>query len=79
MQEYILIFIIVILLFRVARRFVFMNSYQGFQKAAEDFMKKQQDANSRKADGSVTVQDLTNKNGSSRHREGEYVDYEEIK
>ena len=78
MQEYILIFIIILILFRVLRRFIVMNSYQGFQKAASDFMKQQQQQQ-RKPEGSVTIQDLNKNDGSSRQQQGEYVDYEEIK
>jgi hypothetical protein len=78
MQEFLLIILAVILLFRVARRFIFVNSYQGFQRAAEDFMKKQQEKNVRKPEGSVTVQDPGNGN-KARHNEGEYVDYEEVR
>jgi hypothetical protein len=77
-QEYILIFIIVLVLFRFLRRFIVVNSYQGFQKAAQDFMRQQQQKE-RKPEGSVTIQDLNKNNGSSRQQQGEYVDYEEIK
>jgi|GEM_PF-3255472 len=78
MQEYILIFIIVLVLFRFLRRIIVVNSYQGFQKAAQDFMRQQQQKE-RKPEGSVTIQDLDKNNGSSRQQQGEYVDYEEIK
>ena len=78
MQEYILIFIIILVLFRFLRRIIVVNSYQGFQKAAQDFMRQQQQKQ-RQPEGSVTIQDLDKNNGSSRQQQGEYVDYEEIK
>ena len=78
MQEFIVIFIIVIILFRFLRRFIFVNTYQGFQKAAEEFMKQQQQRQA-KPEGTVTIQDLNKNSGSSRPQQGEYVEYEEIK
>jgi hypothetical protein len=78
MQEYILIFIIILVLFRFLRRVIVVNSYQGFQKAAEEFMRQQQQKQ-RKPEGSVTIQDLNKNSGSSSQQQGEYVDYEEIK
>ena len=76
MQEFILITILIILLFRVARRFIFFNAYQGFQKAAEDYIRKQQ--TKQPAEGTVTIKE-TESGKPSREKGGEYVDFEEIK
>ena len=77
MQEILLIGILIILLFRVARRFIFFNAYQGFQKAAEDFVNRQQQS-TRKPEGSVTIQDPKGGSTTARRKDGEYVDFEEI-
>ena len=76
MQEFILIAILVILLFRVVRRFVFFNAYKGFQQAAEDFLKKQEQE--QKPEGTVTVHPGSTPKGASRQQSGDYVDFEEI-
>lgn len=76
MQEFIVVILVAFLVLGVLRRFLFFSSYRGFQKSAEDFVKKQQQAQ-RKPEGTVTIHQ-TKKNVSSSD-DGEYVDYEEIK
>ena len=76
MLKILIITVLLILLFRMLRRYIFFKAHEGFQKAAEDFMKRQQPPP--KPKGSVTVQDPEAKKSSGRQTGGEYVDYEEI-
>lgn len=78
MQEFIIISVVLILLFSTIRRFVFFSSYNAFNKAADDFMKRQEAADrKRKEEGRVYVEDLS-KNKKKLKEEGEYVDFEEV-
>jgi hypothetical protein len=77
MQEFILIILVAFLLLGFLRRFFFFSSYHGFQKAAEEFMKKHQPK--QKPEGTVTIQKIKDRKESSGTDKGEYVDYEEVR
>ena len=78
MQEFLIVAIILILFFSTVRRFVFFNSYNAFNKAADQFMKRQEmEERKRKEEGRVYV-DQTKKQSKKLKDEGEYVEYEEV-
>ncbi|HNP98055.1 MAG TPA: DUF4834 family protein [Bacteroidia bacterium] len=78
MQEFLIVAIILILFFSTIRRFVFFSSYNAFNKAADQFMKRQEmEERKRKEEGRVYV-DQTKKQSRKLKDEGEYVDYEEL-
>ncbi len=75
MQEFLIISIVVLLFFGAIRRYIFFNAHNAFNKAAEDFMKRQEEADrKRKEDGRVYVD--TKKRVSKNEK---FDDYEEIK
>lgn len=79
MIRFLLILFLLILLFSFLRRFIFFSAYYGFNKAAKDLAKKQEQAErKRKAAGSITVEQMQQNSLKSKD-DGEYVDYEEIK
>ncbi len=76
MQEFIIISIVLLILFRTIRRFIFFNTQDAFKKAADDFYKRQEVTQRRNnAEGTVVVEKRTDKT----KQEGEFVPYEEIK
>ncbi len=75
MQEFIIISIVILLLFRAIRKFIFFNAHNAFNKAAEDFMKRQEDADRRRTeDGRVYVDTKAHINKNDK-----FDDYEEVK
>lgn len=78
MQEFLIVAILLILFFSTIRRFVFFSSYNAFNKAADNFMKRQEmEEKKRKEEGKVYVEDIS-KTRKNLKDEGEYVDYEEV-
>ena len=76
MQEFIIISIVLLILFRTIRRFIFFNTQDAFKKAADDFYKRQEVSQRKKsAEGTIIVEKRTDQT----KQEGEYVPYEEIK
>ncbi|MBK7850654.1 MAG: DUF4834 family protein [Bacteroidetes bacterium] len=78
MQEFLIVAILLILFFSTVRRFVFFNSTNAFNKAADQFMKRQEmEERKRKEEGKVYVENIPP--GKKKIKdEGEYVDYEEV-
>lgn len=75
MQEFIIISIVILLFFRVIRRFIFFNTTTAFNKAAEDFMKRQEVYDRKqKEEGRVYV-DTKKRVDTS----GKFDDYEELR
>ncbi|MBL0103468.1 MAG: hypothetical protein IPP51_06740 [Bacteroidetes bacterium] len=75
MSEFIIISIVLILLFSSIRRFIFFNAGNAFNKAAEDFMKRQEaEERKRKEEGRVYV-DTKKRVG----KDDTFDDYTEIK
>jgi hypothetical protein len=72
MTEYLIVFIVAFICFGFIRRFFYFQAYQSFTKAADDFRKRE--VKSRKPDGSVTIERKT-----SSSKDGEYVEWEEVK
>lgn len=78
MQEFLIVAILLILFFSTVRRFVFFNSTNAFNKAADQFMKRQEmEERKRKEEGKVYVEDISKKKKNLKD-EGEYVEYEEV-
>lgn len=83
MSDFLLIFIVIILLFGVFRRYIFyavMNAVARklFEQAGKSQQRYQQTGHNQQAPGSVRVEDTTT--GKKKNRDdGEYVDFEEIK
>ncbi len=75
MQEFIIISIVILLLFRALRKFIFFNAHTAFNQAAQDFMKRQEDSERmRKEEGRVYV-DTKARIGKN----DKFDDYEEVK
>ncbi len=51
MNEFLIISVVLIILFGVIRRFIFFNTFNAFNKAAQDFYKKQEEMEKRKKKG----------------------------
>ena len=77
MQEFILIAILSLLFFRAIRNVVFTSSYRGFQKAADDYMKRRR--RPARPEGTVTIEDNGKQGTAKREQKGEYVDFEELR
>ena len=78
MSEFIIVSIVLILLFSSIRRFIFFNASNAFNKAADQFMKRQEmEERKRKEEGKVYVENIQ-PNKKKIKDEGEYVDYEEV-
>jgi hypothetical protein len=77
MQEFILIAVLVLLFFRAVRKAVFTSSYQGFQRAAEDYQTRRRKPS--RPEGTVTVEDTGRHASPKQEQEGEYVDFEELR
>ena len=57
---------------------MFFNSYNAFNKAADQFMKRQEmEERKRKEEGKIYVENIQ-PNKKKLKDEGEYVDYEEV-
>lgn len=75
MQEFIIITIIILLLFRALRKFIFFSAHNAFNKAAQDLMKRQENEDrQRKEEGRVYVDTKARINPNDK-----FDDYEEIK
>lgn len=75
MQEFIIISIVILILFRAIRKFIFFNAHNAFNQAANDFMKRQEDEDrKRKEDGRVYVDTKARINKNEK-----FDDYEEVK
>ena len=78
MQEFLIVAILLIVFFSAIRRFVFFSSYNAFNKAADNFMNRQEmEEKKRKAEGKVYVENIP-KDKKKIKDEGEYVDFEEL-
>ena len=75
MLKFILIVIILMLLFRALRKFIFISAHNAFNKAAQDFMKRQEaEDRQRKEEGRVYVDTK-----ARISKDEKFDDYEEIK
>ncbi len=75
MQEFIIITIILLLLFRALRKFIFFSAHNAFNQAAQDFMKRQENEDrKRKEEGRVYVDTKARINPNDK-----FDDYEEVK
>ena len=75
MQEFIIITIILLLLFRALRKFIFFSAHNAFNQAAQDFMKRQENEDrKRKEEGCVYVDTKARINPNDK-----FDDYEEVK
>lgn len=75
MKELFYILLVAFLLFGFLRRFVYFQAYSSFTKAAQDFQKRNQ--RPVKPEGTVTIEKAPR--GLDSQKEGDYVDYEEVK
>lgn len=75
MQEFIIITIILLLLFRALRKFIFFSAHNAFNQAAQDFMKRQENEDrKRKEESRVYVDTKARINPNDK-----FDDYEEVK
>ena len=75
MLKFILIVIILMLLFRALRKFIFFSAHNAFNNAAEDFRKRQEaEDRQRKEEGRVYVDTK-----ARISKDEKFDDYEEIK
>ena len=75
MQEFIIISIVLLLLFRALRKFIFFNAHNAFNQAAQDFMKRQEtEDRQRKEEGRVYVDTK-----ARISKDEKFDDYEEVK
>ena len=82
MAEFILIFIAIVILFSVFRRYILFFIMRAVSKRLFDQVQKQHGRNMQqeKPEGSVTIDTTTNsRNRKNDNNEGEYVNYEEVK
>ncbi|MBK8364037.1 MAG: hypothetical protein IPP27_10365 [Bacteroidetes bacterium] len=75
MLKFILIVIVLMLLFRALRKFIFFSAHNAFNQAAQDFMKRQEAQDrQRKEEGRVYVDTKARINPNDK-----FDDYEEVK
>lgn len=75
MLKFILIVILLMLLFRALRKFIFFSAHNAFNKAAQDFMKRQEaEDRQRKEEGRVYVDTK-----ARISKDEKFDDYEEVK
>ncbi len=75
MQEFIIISIVLLLLFRALRKFIFFSAHNAFNQAAQDFMKRQEtEDRQRKEEGRVYVDTK-----ARISKDEKFDDYEEVK
>lgn len=75
MQEFIIISIVLLLLFRALRKFIFFNAHNAFNRAAQDFMRRQEESERRsEEEGRVYVDTKARINPNDK-----FDDYEEVK
>ena len=81
MSEFILIFIAIVILFSVFRRYILFFIMRAVSKRLFDQVQKQQGRNMQqdKPEGSVTIDTTTGRKRRNDNNEGEYVNYEEVK
>jgi hypothetical protein len=77
-QEFLVILIIAFILFGVLRRMMFGSFYAALQKQQREQDQREQEERKRKKEGKIIIEKVQPGN-LSKHDDGEYIDYEEIK